>query len=136
MSVHPIEIKLKKLTTEFALQIILLSKEMPKDMACSVIMKQLLRSATSVGANYSSSCRARPKADMISKLGIVEEEADESLFWLHLLVESRYLSATVATPLQTLADEILRIVVASKRTLREGVREEVAGYNPISTYNS
>ena len=76
-------------TKQFALRIIRLVDALPKNKTSDVIGRQLLRSGTSVGANYRASCRAKSRADFIYKLGIVEEEADESLFWLELLVESK-----------------------------------------------
>jgi four helix bundle protein len=79
---------LKTRTKSFALRIIKLVESLPKNRISDVIGKQLMRSGTSVAANYRSSCRARSKADFISKMGIVEEEADESLLWMELLVES------------------------------------------------
>ena len=76
-------------TKQFALRIIRLVEGLPKNKVTDVIGRQLLKSGTSVGANYRAACRAKSKADFIYKLGIVEEEADESLFWLELLVESK-----------------------------------------------
>ena len=75
-------------TRAYALRVIRLVRSLPRDVAGDVIGRQLLRSATSVGANYRPACRARSSADFIAKLKIVEEEADESLYWLDLLVAS------------------------------------------------
>ncbi len=81
-----------------------------------MISKQLLRSATSVGANYRAARRARSTAEFQAKLGIVEEEADESVYWLELIVESSLLKATLVTPLLIEAGEITAIIVASLKT--------------------
>jgi four helix bundle protein len=79
---------LKDRSKRFALQIIRLCRVLLRSQQATVISRQLLRSATSVGANYRAVCRARSTADFVSKLGIVLEEADETLFWIELLVES------------------------------------------------
>lgn len=79
---------LKERTKEFALQIIRLCRTLPRSQEASIICRQMLRSATSVGANYRAVCRARSTADFVSKLAIVLEEADETLFWIELLLES------------------------------------------------
>jgi len=77
---------LKKRTKAFALRVIALVESLPRSRTANVIGNQLLRSGTSVGANYRSACRGRSPAEFVSKMGIVEEEADESLFWMELLV--------------------------------------------------
>jgi four helix bundle protein len=84
------------------------------------IGKQLLRSATSVGANYRSACRARSTAEIIAKLGIVEEEEeeDESLYWLELLIESNLIDEMKVKNLMSEFNEILSMTVASIKTLR------------------
>jgi len=82
------EYDLKKRTRAFALRIIKLIESLPSGKSADVIGKQLLRCGTSVGANYRASCRAKSQADFIAKMGIVEEEADESIYWMELLVES------------------------------------------------
>jgi four helix bundle protein len=83
-----------------------------------VIARQLLRSATSVGANYRAACRARSPQEMFSKLSIVEEEADECLYWIELLHESKMAPGQALRPLHDSANEILAMTVASKKTLR------------------
>ena len=83
-----------------------------------IIGRQLLRSATSVGANYRAVCRARSSPDFVSKLGIVLEEADETLFWLELLVESGVTNSEKAAPLMGEANELVSIFVASLRTAK------------------
>ncbi len=80
--------EMKKRTKAFALRVVRLVEVLPATRTADVIGKQLLRCGTSVGANYRAACRARSQADFISKMGIVEEEADETIYWIELLVES------------------------------------------------
>jgi len=110
---------LKKRTKEFALRIIKLVESLPKGRTADVLGKQLLRSGTSVGANYRSACRARSTADFISKMGIVEEEADESLFWMELLIESGIVKVAKLESLMEEADELLAITIASINTAKK-----------------
>ena len=81
------EQEFKKRTQQLAHRVIKLVEALPNTTTGNVLGRQLLRSGTSVGANYRAACRAKSKADMIAKLGIVEEESDETLYWLELLVE-------------------------------------------------
>src|SRR5882672_8856886 len=80
-------------TKQFALAVVTLVEDLPAGRTADVIGKQLLRSGTSVGANYRAACRARSRREFIAKMGIVEEEADESAFWLELLVEAELVPA-------------------------------------------
>ena len=91
---------------------------MERDIASDVILRQLLRSASSVGASYRAACRAKSLPDIISRLSIVEEEADETMFWFEILGETGTLPGPVVEPLHREAEEILRMTVASIRTLR------------------
>ena len=91
---------------------------LPRDRVNDVIARQILRSATSVGANYRAACRAKSNADMIAKLAIVEEEADETLYWLEILVEAEIVSEKRLEELMTETDEIVAMIVSSIRTLR------------------
>jgi four helix bundle protein len=91
---------------------------LPQSRTASVIGRQLLRAGTSVGANYRAACRGKSRADMKAKLAIVEEEADETLYWLRLLVEAELIAPSQVASLQQEADEILAMTVASIRTLR------------------
>ena len=109
---------MKKRTKQFALRVIRLVESLPKGRTTEVLGRQLLRSGTSVGANYRSACRARSTADFISKMGIVEEEADESLFWMELLVESGIMKTVKLEPLLKEADELLAIAVSSIKTAK------------------
>jgi four helix bundle protein len=105
-------------TKRFALDVITSGEELPRCMTTQVLGKQLLRCATSVGANYRAACRAKSPADMIVKLGIVEEEADESIYWLELLIESNLTTTERASSLLKEANEITAMIVASKKTLK------------------
>ena len=110
--------EIKRRTKEFALRVIRLIESLPKTTIAYVIEKQLLRSATSVGANYRSACRARSKADFASKICIVEEEADESAYWLELLLEAKIVAADEVTDLLREAYELTAIFAASGRTAK------------------
>ena len=111
------EAELKERTKAFALRVLKLSEALPNTKSGRILANQLGRSGTSVGANYRAACRARSVADMISKLAIVEEEADESAFWLELIVESELMAPPKITPLHTEAGELTAIMVASRKTL-------------------
>ncbi|MEH2003450.1 MAG: four helix bundle protein [Nostoc sp.] len=113
------EQEFKARTKQLALRVIRLVDQLPQTRIADVIGKQLLRSATSVGANYRAACRAKSTADLIAKLGIVEEEADETLYWLELLIESGLMRAEKLKSLMQEATEILAMTVASIKTLRE-----------------
>jgi four helix bundle protein len=109
---------LKVRTKEFAVRVIRLADALPHRRSCDVIVKQLLRSATSVGANYRAACRARSTAEFCSKLGIVEEEADESVYWLETLVAAELVRPELLADLIAEANEILAMVVASIKTAK------------------
>src|SRR5467141_2155735 len=109
---------LKKRTKAFALRILRLVDTLPKTTAGRSLASQILRSATSVAANYRAACRAKSTADFIAKMGIVEEEADETLFWLELLEESELVTAAKLTAIKQEADELIAITVASIKTAR------------------
>jgi four helix bundle protein len=109
----------KRRTQDYALQVIGMVEALPRTRAGDVIGRQLLRSATSVGANYRAACRARSTADFIAKMGIVEEEADECLYWLELLIRSGLRTEAVLTPLLAEGNELLAMTVASINTTRE-----------------
>src|SRR5437868_12592959 len=93
------EMKLR--TKRFALRVIRLVQSLPRDPAANVIGKQLIRSGTSVGANYRASCRAKSRADFVVKMNIVEEECDESLYWMELLIEAGLVKESKLLPLMT-----------------------------------
>ena len=108
----------KDRTKKLALRVIRLIEALPKSRAADVIGKQLLRSACSVGANYRAACRGRSKADVIAKLSLVEEEADESLYWMELLVDGGVISEEKMKNLMAETREILAMTVASIKTMR------------------
>ena len=109
---------LKERTKSFALRVIKLVEALPKGRTANVIGNQLLRSGTSVAANYRAASRAKSRADFISKMGTVEEEADESLFWMELLVETKLVDEQRLQALMNEADEILAITVSSIKTAK------------------
>ncbi len=113
--------ELQKRTKEFALLVIRLCRVAPRNEESRTVCRQLLRSATSVAANYRAVCRARSTADFTSKLGIVLEEADESYFWLELLVEAGIVPRERVEYALKEADELVSIFVASLRTGDIGV---------------
>ena len=111
--------EMKQRTKLFALGIIQLVESLPKERTTEVLGRQLLRSGTSVGSNYRSACRAKSIADFISKMGIVEEEADESLYWMELLIEVGIKGNIKMEALMKEAGELLAITVASIKTARK-----------------
>ena len=112
------EEQFKARTRQLALEIISLVESLPRSRTGDVIGRQLLRSGTSIGANYRAACRGKSKADVISKLAIVEEEADETIYWLDLLIESKIVEPSRVDLLMKETNEIVAMVVASIRTLR------------------
>jgi four helix bundle protein len=111
------ETELKLRTKAFSLRVLKLIDSLPETRAGRILAQQLGRSGTSVGANYRAACRSRSAAEMISKLSVVEEEADESCFWLELMADHGLMPAAKLAPLLREADEITAIMVASRRTL-------------------
>jgi four helix bundle protein len=112
---NPTELKAR--TKTFALRIIKLTRAIPKnDDAGRIIAKQIIRSGTSVAANYRASCRARSRAEFVSKIGTVEEEADETALWLELLIESDIMSARKLSALLQEANDLTAIMAASRKT--------------------
>jgi four helix bundle protein len=104
---------LRDRTKQFALRLVRLYRALPSREEARIIGRQLLRSGTSVGANYRAACRARSRAEFVAKLGIVLEEADETVFWLELLQESEIVTAQKLTPLIQEARELTSIFVTS-----------------------
>ena len=111
--------ELKLRTKKFALRVINLVQNLPKNKVADVVGHQLLRSATSVGANYRAACRARSQADFISKITIVEEEADECCYWLELICEGKILEEEKLKEIMKEADELTAIFTASGKTAKE-----------------
>jgi four helix bundle protein len=112
------EQELKKRTKQLALRIIKLINSLPPTTTGQVIGKQILRSGTSVGANYRAACRAKSTADLLHKLAIVEEEADETLYWLELLIEAEIIPAEKLNSLVQETNEITAMIVSSIKTLK------------------
>ena len=110
------ERELLERTKQFALRIFKLVGALPQTIQGRAVAAQLIRSGTSVAANYRAACRARSKAEFVAKLGVVEEEADETAFWLELIIETELLGAAKVKPLLTEAGEIVAIMASSKKT--------------------
>ncbi|MBI5417572.1 four helix bundle protein [Candidatus Poribacteria bacterium] len=110
---------LKERTKKFAILIIRFIEIIPKSIIADIIIRQLLRSATSVGANYRAACRAKSRADFIFKMSIVEEEIDESLYWLEILIEVNIINKNQIQYLFEEGNQILSIIVASINTARK-----------------
>lgn len=110
--------ELKSRTKQFAIRVVKLFRALPKSDEARIIGKQVLRSGTSVAANYRAACRARSKAEFIAKIGVVVEEADETVFWLELLVETGIVSSERMSDLLAEANELLAIFAASQHTAR------------------
>jgi four helix bundle protein len=109
---------LKLRTKQFAIRIVAVSRSLPRSREADVIGKQLLRSGTAVAANYRAVCRARSKAEFISKISIVVEEADETVFWLELLGDTGLAPAAKLTLLLKEANELVAICAASLSTAK------------------
>lgn len=113
------EAQMKKRTKEFAKSVILLCRTLPNIREGRLIGDQLFRSGTSVAANYRAACRGRSKAEFISKLAIVEEEADETMLWLELLKELNISDETRVDDLISESNEIVAIIVSSIKTVKK-----------------
>ena len=123
----------KQRTKQLALRFIEMVDALPKNRTADVIGRQLIRSGTSIGANYRAACRGKSTADVIAKLRIVEEEADESAYWMELLIESGLLSEARVSELMQETSEIIAMTVASIRTLqkRNGNFRSIANLKPV-----
>ena len=113
------EALMKKRTKEYAKEIVKLCRKLPANREGNLIGNQMFRSGTSVAANYRAACRARSTAEFISKLSIVEEEEDETLFWLEIIKEMKILRADLLDELIKESDEIIAIIVVSIKTARK-----------------
>ncbi len=114
--------QLRARTNEFAIRIVRLFRSLPKNDEARIMGKQVLRAGTSVAANYRAVCRARSRAEFVSKMGIAVEEADETVFWLEILVETGIVPKVRMEDLLAEANELLAILAASQRTARAGGR--------------
>jgi len=117
--IYMTEEELKQRTKNFALRIIKLVNNLPNTIAGKNIGNQLFRSGTSVAANYRAVCRSRSTAEFLAKLNTVIEEADESMFWIEIIIESKIIEKNLLLPLLKEADEIVAIMVASRKSAQK-----------------
>ena len=117
------EDELKRRTKRLGLRALKLVRALGRGLEAQTIGRQLLRSATSVGANYRAACRARSKADFVAKLAIVEEEADEARYWMELIVEAGLMRGELVEPLLREADKLVAIMTASRKTASTAARQ-------------
>lgn len=110
---------MKERTRAFALRVIRLAESLPNTPTAKMVRNQMLRCGTSVGANYRAACRARSRADFVFKMGIVKEEADETMYWIQLLIDAELIRRERVVDLLQESDEILAIVVSSIKTARD-----------------
>jgi four helix bundle protein len=115
--------QLKGRTKRFALDVIALVGTLPRTLVGEIIARQIVRSGTSTGANYRAACRARSRAEFIAKIGVAEEEADETLYWLELLLEARLAESSATQRLIAEAAELVAILSASRKTARIASRK-------------
>ncbi len=120
----PDDLKLR--TKQYALRVIKLVDALPKTTSGRVVGDQLVRCGTSVGANYRSACRGRSRREFIAKLGIVEEEVDESGFWLELVIDAELLKKERVEPLLREAEELTAIMASSRITASTSVGNQGA----------
>jgi four helix bundle protein len=126
----------KDRTKKLAIAIIRLVDSLPRSIATDALARQIIRSGTSIGANYRAACRAKSTADMINKLKIVEEESDETAYWLEILVEAGYLSPEKVSPMAKETSEILAMTVASIKTLRTRNRKSKIQNRNFNVFSS
>ncbi len=115
--------ELKKRTKAFALRVMKLAGALPETAAGRTVGNQLIRSATSVGANYRSACRGRSKPEFVAKLGIVVEESDECVYWLELIIDGELLKKALVEPLLLEANELTAIMIASHKTAQSRIKD-------------
>jgi four helix bundle protein len=131
---------LKQRTKQFALRVLKLVAALPNTVPGRAIANQLVRAGTSVAANYRAACRGRSKAEFIAKLGTVEEEADESAFWMELVIEGHLLQRRAVEPLLAEANELTKIMARSRisasRNLRQNKSAVVSDPKPAANRQS
>jgi four helix bundle protein len=110
-------------TKEFALRTMKLVDAMPRSRSANAVANQLVRSGTSVAGNYRAACRARSRAEFIAKMGVVEEEADESSFWLELVIAHKLIRETLVRPLLKEAEELTAIMAASRISASRNLKQ-------------
>jgi len=125
--------ELKKRTKQFALRVLKVVAALPNTIEGRAIGGQLVRSGTSVGANYRAACRGRSKAEFVAKLGIAEEEADESGYWMEMIIEGELLKANLVQPLLNEANELTKIIAQSRISASRNLR---GATKPISNRQS
>jgi four helix bundle protein len=113
------KIELKRRAQKFAVDTIKFIETLPNGRSLNILTKQVLRSSTSVGANYRAACKGKSTADFINKIVICEEEADESIYWFDLMIEAELVSASLITPLKKEATELTAIFTAIGKTAKE-----------------
>jgi four helix bundle protein len=116
---------LKRRTKEFALRVIKLTAALPRTIEGRAIANQLVRSGTSVAANYRSACRARSRQEFVAKLGVVLEEADETQLWLELIIEAKVIPAKRVQPLLDEANELVAIFVTSRKSASSNLKSTI-----------
>jgi four helix bundle protein len=116
-------VTLQHRTRDFALRVIRLSNALPDDRIGWVIGKQIWRSGTSIGANYRSACRSRSDKDVLARMGIAEEEADETMYWFELLMEAEILPRNRLNDVYKETEEILNMIAASIITVKKRLAE-------------
>lgn len=116
------KIELKRRAQKFAVDVIKFIGSLPNNRSINVLANQVLRSSTSVGANYRAACKGKSTADFINKIVICEEEADESIYWFDLMEEAELVSATIIAPLKKEANELTAIFTAIGKTAKENQR--------------
>jgi four helix bundle protein len=114
--------ELKNRTKLFALRVLKLAAALPKTIEGNIIKGQLVKSGTSVAANYRAACRGRSRAEFVAKIGVVEEEADESAFWLELIIDGALLKESQVKSLLNEANELTRIMASSRISASRKVR--------------
>jgi four helix bundle protein len=114
----------KDRTKKYALRIIKLAEALPKTKTGDIVGKQIIRCGTSVASNYRAACRAKSDLDFLSKMGIVEEEADESIFWLEIIIDCGLMQKQLIFSLLQEGNEILAIVISAKITFRKRLKDK------------
>ena len=130
------EDELKRRTFQFALRAMKLAGALPNTIEGRTIGRQLCKAGTSVGANYRAACSGRSVAEFIAKLGIVEEEADESAFWMELIIAGGLLKEKLAAPLLQEAVELAKIMASSKKTAGRRARRPSNGKSQMANRKS
>jgi four helix bundle protein len=122
---------LKKRTKQFALRVLKLVAALPRSLAGKTVGSQLVRAGTSVGADYRATCRARSKLEFIAKIGIVEEEADESAFWMELIIEGELMKPQLVQSLVIEANELARIMASSRKSASDALKTKPSNKSTI-----